>query len=112
MKKNINGYLYFYVHFMVEVVCFFYLSRVTNNSNFVWLIPFIYDGMAFVPQSIIGYVSDKFSKINMGIIGTILLFIAYILFSFMNVNVFVTLLIICLGNGCLHIAGAENTLRT
>ena len=60
-----TGYLYFYIHFIVEVVCFFYLSRVTNNSSFIWLIPFIYDGLAFVPQSIIGYISDKSSFLSL-----------------------------------------------
>lgn len=112
MKKNVCGYLYFYIHFVVEVVCFFYLSRVTNNSSFVWLIPFIYDGVAFVPQSIIGYISDKFPKINMGIIGTILLLITYLLYGLTDISVYITLIVLCLGNACLHIAGAENTLKS
>ena len=107
-----TGYLYFYIHFIVEVVCFFYLSRVTNNSYIVWLIPFIYDGMAFVPQSIIGYISDKCPKINMGIIGTILLVIAYVIYSFLNVSVYISLFILCLGNAFLHVSGAEVTLKT
>ena len=38
MKKNINGHLYFYVHFVVEVVCFFFLSRITNNSYAIILV--------------------------------------------------------------------------
>lgn len=112
MKENKTGYLYFYIHFVVEVVCFFYLSRITSNSYFVWLIPFIYDGFAFVPQSIIGYISDKYPNINMGIIGTILLLISYILFSFTNINIIITLIILCLGNAFLHIEGAEITLKS
>ena len=52
------GYLYFYIHFVVEVVCFCYLSRI-SNSPIVWFIPFLYDAFAFVPQGIIGYISDK-----------------------------------------------------
>ena len=111
MKKNINGYLYFYIHFIVEVVCFFFLSRITNNPYIVWLIPFIYDGLAFVPQSLIGYVSDKYPKINMGLIGTILLLITYLLYGLTNTNIFITLILLCLGNAFLHIAGAENTLK-
>ncbi len=112
MKKNITGYLYFYIHFVVEIVCFFYLARVTNNSLWVWLVPFIYDGLAFVPQSLIGYVSDKYPKINMGIIGVVLLVIAYLLFGLTKISVFISLVFLCLGNAFLHIAGAENTLRT
>jgi len=112
MKKNVTGYLYFYIHFVVEVVCFFYLSRVTNYSVYIWLIPVIYDGLAFVPQSIIGYISDKYPKINMGIIGTVFLIISYLLFGLTKVSVFVSLLFLCLGNAFLHVAGAENTLKT
>ena len=111
MKKNITGYLYFYIHFIVEIVCFFFLTRVTNNSRFIWLIPFIYDGVAFVPQSIIGYINDKYN-INMGLIGTILLIICYLLYGLTKIDVYVLLIILCLGNAFLHIAGAENTLKT
>ncbi len=112
-SKNIKtGYLYFYIHFVVEVVCFFYLSRVTNNSAFVWLIPFIYDGLAFVPQSIIGYISDKKPKINMGFIGVLLLIIAYLIYSLSNIQIYISLIILCLGNASLHISGAETTLKS
>ena len=107
-----TGYLYFYIHFIVEVVCFFYLSRVTNNSSFIWLIPFIYDGLAFVPQSIIGYISDKYPKINMGYIGVSLLFISYLIYELTNITIFISLIILCLGNAFLHISGAENTLKS
>ena len=112
MKKNVTGYLYFYIHFIVEVACFFYLTRVTNNSLIVWFIPFIYDGLAFVPQSMIGYISDKYPKINMGFIGVALLVIAYLIYGLTDMSIFVSLIILCLGNCFLHIAGAENTLKT
>ena len=111
MKKNVTGYLYFYIHFVVEVVCFYYLSRVTHNSIYVWLIPFLYDGLAFVPQSMIGYISDKYPKIKMGIIGTILLLLAYLVFGLTKLHVFVSLLLLTLGNAFVHVAGAENTLK-
>ena len=111
MKKNLTGYLYFYIHFIVEVVCFFYLARVVGGLA-IWLVPFVYDGLAFVPQSIIGYISDKYPKINMGIIGVVLLFISYLLFGLTDINIFVSLLFLCLGNAFIHVAGAENTLKT
>ena len=110
-EKNITcGYLYFYIHFVVEVVCFFYLSRV-SNSPIIWLIPFLYDAFAFVPQSIIGYINDKYPKIKVGIIGVSLLFIGISIYSFLNLSIYVSLFIICLGNCFLHISGASNTLK-
>ena len=112
MKKNITGLLYFYIHFVVEIVCFFYLSRVAGDFIIVWLVPFIYDGVAFVPQSIIGYISDKYPKINMSYIGVALLFISYLIFGLTKWSIFISLIILCLGNAFLHVAGAENTLKT
>ena len=103
------GYLYFYIHFIVEVVCFFHLSRITSSA-FAWLVPFLYDAFAFVPQSVIGRFCDKHPKVNISLLGTILLFIGILLFGF-NVNKFISLFIICFGNCFLHVGGAENTLR-
>ena len=111
-KEIKTGYLYFYVHFIVEVVCFFYLTRVLNDSPLVWLIPFVYDGLAFVPQSMIGYLSDKYPKINMGLIGVILLVISYLIYGLTNLPIFVSLIILSLGNAFLHISGAEDTLKS
>lgn len=111
-KNIITGYLYFYIHFITEIACFYFLTKVTNNYRFIWLVPFIYDGMAFVPQALIGYISDKFPKINFSLIGTSLIGIAYLLrFSF-NINLYLALIILCLGNACIHINGAEVTLKT
>ena len=107
-----TGYLYFYVHFVLEVVCFFYLSRITNNSNYIWLVPLIYDALAFVPQSIVGYISDKYPKLNIGIIGVILLLISYLLYGLTNISIFISLILLCIGNAFLHVAGAESTIRT
>ena len=109
-KENIGcGYLYFYVHFIVEIVCFFYLSRITN-SPLAWLVPFLYDAFAFVPQSLIGRFSDKYRKVNISLIGIGILFVGILLFCF-NINKFITLFIVCLGNCFLNVGGAENTLR-
>ena len=119
MKKIMNvlkqenmgcGYLYFYVHFVVEVVCFYYLSKV-STSNIVWLVPFLYDAFAFVPQSLIGYVNDKYPKLKVSYIGVILLFIGILIFSFTSLSKFISLFFVCFGNAFLHISGAECTLK-
>ena len=121
MKKIINtlkqpniitGYLYSYIHLITEIACFYFLVKVTGNWNFVWLVPFIYDGMAFVPQALIGYVSDKYNKINFSLIGMGLIIISYILYFTFNMNLYFSLIMLCLGNACIHINGAEVTLKT
>lgn len=110
-KNVICGYLYFYIHFVTEILCFYFLMKVTNGSNFVWLIPFFYDGMAFVPQAIIGRISDKYPKIDFSIIGMFLMVVAYLFQFLLHVPVYIALFLLCIGNGCVHINGAEVTLK-
>lgn len=111
-KNSIGAsYLYFYVHFILEVVCYFVLYSLIGNSFLLWIIPLIYDAVAFVPQSIIGYINDKCPKFNMGMVGIILLMIGVLLF-FTNFNIYLSIVILCLGNACLHISGAEITLKS
>ena len=111
-SKNIGvGYLYSYIHLITEIACFYMLNKITNGSLIVWLVPFIYDGLAFVPQAMIGYINDKFSKIKFSIVGTILMICAYLLYFCTGINKFVSLILLCLGNACIHINGAEVTLK-
>lgn len=114
IQKNIgSGYLYFYIHFITEVICFYVLGNLIGNNAFLWMAPFLYDAFAFVPQSLIGYASDKFSKIKLGLIGTILLIIGLIAFVFAwPIGKYTALVIICLGNASIHVNGAEVTLRS
>lgn len=111
-QENIGaGYLYFYIHFITEVVCFFVLSRHIGDRSYLWLLPFIYDALAFVPQSIFGYLSDKYRKIPLGLIGLILLIIAIILYP-IRIGKYIAIIVLCIGNCLLHINGAEVTLRS
>ena len=112
-SQNIKlGYLYFVIHFITEVLCFYYLEILKVNEIFFWIIPMVYDCLAFVPQGIIGAFFDKHPKINGCLIGSILL-ISGFSFLFLNPNesVYISLVMLCLGNCFIHIAGAECTLR-
>ncbi len=112
MKHNASGWIYFYIHFAVEVVCFFFLSSIIGDNYLLWIVPFAYDALAFVPQSLLGYLSDKFPKIPLGIIGIILLSIGIVLFGLNVLPLYVILGFITVGNACVHVAGAEVTLRS
>ncbi len=111
-QKNISvGYLYFYIHFVTEVVCFYFMSKIIGDSYILWILPLLYDVLAFVPQSLIGYICDK-TKVNAGIIGVILLFISFLVFNLNIINQVFPLIFLCIGNCFLHISGAEKTLKT
>ena len=114
MKRRIAGigvgFLYFYVHFVTEVVSFFVLFRYSGSTPDLWALFLFYDMLAFVPQGVIGYVSDRFPKIPFGIIGLFLLSAAIPLQTAVSFP-YVSLVVLCLGNACTHIDGAEATLR-
>ncbi len=111
-EKNIGaGYLYFYIHFITEVVCFYLLFKIRGNSYLLWMIPLLYDALAFVPQSIFGYFSDKHPKINLALIGVVLLTISMPIYFFLHTP-YLAIVILCIGNALLHVEGAEVTLRS
>lgn len=110
-NKNLTGYLYFYLHLMTEIVCFYYLTNFLNLEFLSYVIPFIYDGLAFVPQSIIGYINDKYPKFSFSLMGIPLLIMGILLYIF-KLPVYLSLIFITLGNAFIHVNGAEVTLRT
>ncbi len=110
--KNIEtGYLYFYIHFVTEVACFYFLANIVGDSPYLWFCPLLYDALAFVPQSIIGYINDKHPKINFSIIGIFLLIIAILLAGLSLGGKYLAVIILCIGNAFIHVNGAEVTLR-
>ena len=69
-----TGLLYFYVHFVTEVICFFVLGRYVGTGPEIWIIFLLYDMLAFVPQAMIGinkgYIKKKstlFSDLAFGV---------------------------------------------
>ena len=105
------GFLYFYVHFVTEVICFFMLGKYVGTGPEIWVIFLAYDMLAFVPQAILGYLSDRFRKIPFGLTGLCLLSLSLLLFSRFPSVPFLSLAVLCIGNACTHVAGAEATLR-
>lgn len=110
-RLPVTGMLYFYIHFVTEIICFFVLGRYSGSSPLTWLLFFAYDMLAFVPQALIGYVNDKHPKLSLSLPGLVLLGTALIL-SDTSAPAFVSLVILCLGNAFIHVNGAELTLRT
>ena len=109
-KSSLLGIMYGFVHFILEVSCFYILSSY-YDSDYIWVIGLLYDIMAFLPQGFYGYLHDIKIKINFGVLGTVLTTGALVLFSF-NVNPFVVIIILTTGNAMIHLHAAELTLRS
>ena len=106
------GLLYFYIHFVTEVTCFYVINELFKMPVSAWIIALIYDALAFVPQSLFGYYRDLNKRINYGFIGLAMLAIAILLEGFYPSGVYLILLILCLGNVLIHVEGAEATIRS
>ena len=114
VKNNsniISGVMYFYIHFVTEVLCFYTLYTYTGTRSEVWLFFLAYDMLAFVPQALIGRFSDRFPKLPLGAAGLIFLAAALLLFQARS-GTYLPLTVLCLGNCMVHVNGAEVTLRT
>ncbi len=109
MKQKIStattGWLYAFIHFSVEVCSFYFLySRLSLTAAWV-LYAFLFDAVAFIPQSFLGAWADKMGKEYLGIAGCLMMLIALFLpFDF------IALVILTLGNAMIHISGAKHTL--
>lgn len=110
MKKYKCGFLYFYVHLIVEIVSFYILTSYVSLAE-ATIIALLYDFLAFVPQGLFGYLKDNNIKIPLMPIGIGLCLISLVLFKF-NVTFWVIVIILAIGNALLHVSGAERTLRT
>ena len=109
-NKYLIGFIFFLVHFILEVTCFYTLAAYTSSNMFP-IIALTYDLIAFVPQGLIGVISDKYRKVNLGIIGIVLTTFALISLKF-NLPVYVIFGLLTIGNALTHVEGAEATLRT
>ncbi|MBQ3264924.1 MAG: hypothetical protein IJH07_04015 [Ruminococcus sp.] len=109
-KSNLTGLLYFIIHFLVEITSFYVLTCYIK-SPYVWGLSLLYDFAAFVPQGFFGWLRDKGLRVNFAFWGTVLTTLSLVLLNF-NVNAFITVIAVSLGNCLVHIHGAELTLRS
>ena len=112
MQRNAvkMGALFALIHFLVEVTSFYIIAQYTD-SPYVWALALIYDFFAFMPQGIFGFLRDRFRlKVDFAILGTAVTSAALLLLL-LPCSPYLTVLVVSLGNGLVHVQGAEETLR-
>lgn len=109
-KSNQLGMLYFVIHLLVEITSFYVLTCYIK-SPVVWGISLLYDFAAFVPQGFFGYLRDKGIRVNFALIGTVMTSLAVVML-WMDLNVFLVISVLSVGNCLVHVQGAEETLRS
>jgi len=103
------GWLYFAVHFLVEVVTFYVLTAYVPEHT-AWRLALLFDFFAFVPQGIYGYLRDAGIRVNFGVLGFCLL-TAALGMAWAGLGAVPVILVLTIGNGMVHAEGAETTLR-
>lgn len=105
-KNTIAGILYGFIHFSVETASFYLLFSRCSTDPLWWLLALLYDALAFLPQGIIGAVTDRYPKCNIGLMGA-----AAMLLALLTPADIPALCLIAVGNAMIHVSGANRTLR-
>ncbi len=110
MRKRLTalsaGWIYSFIHFSVEVACFYFLFSRISTDPLWWALAMLFDALAFLPQSVFGILSDKYPNLPYGAIGCFM-----ILLSLLLPWDFIALCVIGIGNALAHVDGAQHTLR-
>lgn len=106
-----QGVCYFFVHALVEIVCFTILSGYFSvNGGLLWAMALLFDFFAFVIQGPIGDLSSRFKTLDIGSIGAVLMLAGVLLISGPSgLHSILGLALLALGNAFLHEAGAIST---
>lgn len=108
------GLVYFFVHFAVEVVCFFMMTELiaelTGNASLVFIFSILYDALAFVPQGLFGAIQDRLPRFPLGLLGYVLLMLGFLGHFALALNPYLCLVLLCIGNAMIHEDGAAVTV--
>ena len=105
-KRYLHGVAYGFVHFAVEVACFYFLYTRITATPLAWALTLLFDAVAFLPQGLFGMLTDRFPKLNIGLIGAVCMLVAFPIQSDL-----IGLLFLSGGNAMIHVSGAQHTLR-
>lgn len=101
---------YFIIHALVELICFALLNN-KLGPGLSFIIAFIYDFFAFVPQALFGELNNRFHKLDIGSLGVILMFFSIVMLnSTDSASYLIGIVLLGLGNALLHEAGAIATV--
>ena len=106
---------YCFIHFSVEVLCFFILdSFFLKETMLKWGAFFMFDSIAFLTQPLLGMFFEKYRRFVPGRIGLLFLIAGgafCLIFRKNTVAMLAGLAVLTLGNAITHIAGALSTAR-
>ena len=105
-----TGVLYFFVHFIIELISFAILSTKFAATQVLFTV-LLFDFLAFAPQGILGRFYETHKKVNIGYIGMAFLAVSVILCGISDSVCFnIGIVFLGIGNALLHELGAIDTI--
>ena len=105
-----TGVLYFFVHFIIELISFAILSTKFATTQVLFTV-LLFDFLAFAPQGILGRFYETHKKVNIGYIGMVFLAVSVILCGISDSVCFnIGIVFLGIGNALLHELGAIDTI--
>lgn len=110
-RKNIKiGVLYFFVHFVIELISFAILATKFAATQVIFTV-LLFDFLAFAPQGLLGRFYETHKKIHIGYIGMAFLGISVLLCGIHDPFLFnLGIVFLGIGNALLHELGAIDTV--
>ena len=110
-RNNLKtGILYFFVHFIIELISFAILSTKFATTQVIFTI-LLFDFLAFAPQGLLGRFYETHKRVHIGYIGMTFLAVSILLCSISDSFVFnIGVFFLAIGNALLHEIGAIDTI--
>ena len=110
-RNNLKtGILYFFVHFIIELISFAVLSTKFAATQVIFTI-LLFDFLAFAPQGLLGRFYETHKRVHIGYIGMAFLAVSILLCSIPDSFVFnIGVFFLAIGNALLHEIGAIDTI--
>lgn len=109
-RENLIGIAYCIVHFIIEITSYYVIFSYFK-SDYVMMLAFVYDMLAFIPEGFYGFLNDIGIKIHFGYLGMAISGIALIMCALGAASA-LSIVTVAVGNGMIHVQGAQMTLRT
>lgn len=112
---KMTAFSYWFVHFSVEVLCFYVLETLFPEFSLLrWIAVLLFDMIAFLTQPVIGLFFEGHRKLKPGLIGGVMLVLGsgfVLIFKAFYPMIIIGLIVFTFGNAMIHISGALSTAR-
>lgn len=106
-----TGLAYWFVHFLVEIVCFALIAS-RYPIEYAAITAFLYDALAFAPQAFFGEFIQKFRRFDLASVAAGFMAVSVLIFEIPNLYVHIlAVVLLATGNAILHEYGALDTVK-